>query len=133
MAISGQRSDIEHTMDHYIRLFCAPSTQKKAGRAPIPAITDIVLRTVLLTITRAFGSLGAHAATKAQMVYAVECLEPRVFNWCEGLRTNMMSQLTSCRTGKQSQFGYGSILVAIFLERVPILQPQIILPVCVPT
>ena len=76
VAMSGQRSDVEHTMDHYIRLFCAPGTQKKAGRAPIPAVTDIVLRTILLTITRAFGSLGAHVATKAQMAYAVECLEP---------------------------------------------------------
>ena len=45
----------------------------------------------------------------------------------------MMSQVTSCRMGKQSQFGYGSILVAIFLERLPILQPQIILPVHAPT
>ena len=45
----------------------------------------------------------------------------------------MLSQLTSCRTGKQSQFGYGSILVAIFLERVPVLQPQIALPVRAPT
>ena len=26
VAMSGQRSDIEHTMDHYIRLFCAPGT-----------------------------------------------------------------------------------------------------------
>lgn len=120
-------------MDHFISTFCVPGTQKKAGRVPIPAVTDVVLRTVLLTITRAFGSLGAHAATKAQMAYAVECLEPRVFNWCEGLRTNMFHQLTSCRTGKQSQFGYGSILVAIFLERVPLLQPQIALPVRPPT
>ena len=118
VAIRGQRSDVEHTMDHYIHQFCAPSTEKKAGRAPIMVVTDVVLRTILFTITRVFGSLGAHVATKAQMAYAVECMEPRVFNWCEGLRTNMMNQLTSCRTGKQSQFGYGSILVAIFLERV---------------
>lgn len=102
------------------------------GRDPIRVVTDIVLRTVLLTITRAFGSLGSHAETKAQMVDAVECMELRVFNWCEGLRTNLMSQLTSCRMGKQSQFGYRSILVAVFLERLPILQPQIILPVRVP-
>ena len=119
-------------MDHYIHQFCAPGTKKKAGRAPITTVTNIVLHTVLLTISRAFGSLGAHVATKAYMVYAVECMEPRVFNWCEGLRTNLMSQLTSCRTGKQSQFGYGSILVAIFLERLHILQPQIILPVHAP-
>lgn len=64
VAMSGQRLDVEHTMDYYIHLFCAPGTQKKAGIAPISAMTDIVLQTVLLAITRAFGSLGAHAATK---------------------------------------------------------------------
>jgi len=133
VVMGGQRPDVELTMDHFISTFCVPGTQKKACRAPIPAVADVVLRTILLTITRAFGSLGAHAATKAQMAYAIECLEPRVFNWCEGLRTNMYHQLTSCRTGKQSQFGYGSILVAIFLERVPLLQPQIALPVRPPT
>lgn len=120
-------------MDHYIHQFCVPGTEKKGGRASILAVTDVVLRTILFTVTRAFGSLGAHAETKAHMTYAIECMEPRVFNWCEGLRTNMMSQLTSCRTGKQSQFRYGSILVAIFLERVPLLQPHIALPARVPT
>jgi len=74
--------------------------EKKADRASILAVTDVVLHTILFTITRVFGSLGAHATTKAQMAYAVECMEPRVFNWCEGLQTNMMNQLTSCRTGK---------------------------------
>ena len=119
--MSGQRSDVEHTMDHYIHQHCVAGTEKKGGRASILAVTDVVLHTILFTMTRAFGSLGAHAATKAQMTYAIECTEPRVFNWCEGLRTNMMSQLTSFRTRKQSQFGYGSILVAFFLEKVPLL------------
>lgn len=67
-------------MDHYIRQFYVPGMEKKAGRAPILAVTDVVLCTVLYTITRAFGSLGAHAETKVHMAYAVECMEPRVFN-----------------------------------------------------
>ena len=45
----------------------------------------------------------------------------------------MINHLTSYQTGKQSQFGHGSILVAFFLERVPLLQPHITLPSRVPT
>jgi len=130
VVMSGQRNDVEETMDGYIREYCAPGIVKKSGRAFIPAVMDIPLRTILFSVVRAFGSLGAHSTTKAQMTYALECVEPRVFNWCEGLRTNLHDQLTRCRIGKQSQFRYGSILVAFFLERMPILQLQIILPVC---
>jgi hypothetical protein len=36
----------------------------------------------------------------------------------------MKKQLTKCRTGQLKQFGYGSILVSFFLERVPILHLQ---------
>jgi len=133
VVMSGQRSDVEFSMDDYIRRYCAAGTKKKAGRASILAVTDMPLRTILFTVMRVFGSLGAHADTKAQMNYAIECMEPRVFNWCEGLRTNLHSQLTSCRMGKQSHFRYGSILVAFFLERVPLLQPHIKLPARVPT
>ena len=100
MVMSGQRSDVEHTMDYYISHHCVARTKKKGGRASILAVIDVVLRTILFIVTREFGSLGAHTMTKAQMTYAIECTEPRVFNWCEGLRINMMSQLTSCRIGK---------------------------------
>lgn len=120
-------------MDFYNYQHFVAKIEKKGGRAFILAVTDVVLHTIIFTVTSAFGSLGAHAVTKAQMTYAIECTEPRVFNSCEGLRTNMMSHLTSCRTEKQSQFGYGSILVAFFLERVPLLQPHIALPARVPT
>lgn len=73
--MSGHRGDVEHTMDYYIRQFCVPRTEKKAGRASILVVTDVVLYTILFTVTRAFGSLGAHAETKAQMTYAIECME----------------------------------------------------------
>jgi hypothetical protein len=34
----------------------------------------------------------------------------------------MKKQLTKCRNGDMKQFGYGSILVSFFLERVPYLR-----------
>ena len=70
--MSGQRSDVEHTMDHYIRQHCVARMKKKGGRASILAVTDVVLCTILFIVTRAFGSLGSHVTTKAQMTYAIE-------------------------------------------------------------
>jgi hypothetical protein len=52
-------------------------------------------------------------------------MEPRVFNWCEGVLKSMKKQLTKCRSGELKQFGYDSILVSFFLERVPVLRLQI--------
>jgi hypothetical protein len=37
----------------------------------------------------------------------------------------MKKQLTKCRSGGLKQFGYGSILVSFFLERVPVLCLQV--------
>ena len=65
VVMSGQRSDVEHTMDYYIRHHCVAGTENKGGRASILAVTDMVLRTILFTVTRAFCSLGAHAVTKS--------------------------------------------------------------------
>jgi hypothetical protein len=51
-------------------------------------------------------------------------MAPTMFNWCEGLLENMKDQLTKCKTGRLKQFGYGSILVSFFLERVPTMRLQ---------
>jgi len=73
VVMSGQRSDVEHTIDHYILQHCVARMQKKGGRASILVVTNVVLCTILFTVSRAFGSFGAHVATKAQMTYALEC------------------------------------------------------------
>jgi hypothetical protein len=52
-------------------------------------------------------------------------MDPRVFNWCEGVLKSMKKQLTKCRSGELKQFGHESILVSFFLERVPILCLQV--------
>jgi hypothetical protein len=40
-----------------------------------------------------------------------------------------VEQITRCKAGKQKQFGYGSFLVSFFLERIPLMQPQIALSI----
>jgi hypothetical protein len=71
------------------------------------------------------GSAAPHMALQSYFQYALECMEPRVFNWCEGVLKSMKKQLTKCRSGGLKQFGYGSILVSFFLERVPVLRLQV--------
>jgi len=58
------------------------------------------------------------------MQYALECLEPKVFNWCDGLLSMMKEQLTKVKNSKLKNFGYGSILTTFALEKIPLMQPQ---------
>lgn len=80
VVMSGQRSDVEETMDGYICRHYVPGMEKKSDKALIYVVTDMPLCTILYFFTRAFGILGAHSAMKAQMTYALECTELRVFN-----------------------------------------------------
>jgi hypothetical protein len=114
--------------DEYIAQYCREGTRKSSGKIPIKDIIDHPLCMILFTITKLAGSTGPHLASKSQMVYAIECLEPRVFNWCGGLLVNLKDQITKCKTGRQKQFGYGSLLVSFFLEWVPLMHPWIEMP-----
>ena len=67
------------------------------------------------------------------MALGIECLEPKIFNWSSAVLVNLKDQLSRCRNGKQKLFGYGSILVSFFLERVPLLRPHMVLPPPSPT
>jgi hypothetical protein len=41
----------------------------------------------------------------------------------------MIAQLDHCRSIGRGEFSFGSILVAFFLERVPMLRPRVVLEV----
>ena len=71
---------------------------------------------VLHTITGAAGSQAPHKATKTQLILAVDCMAPTIYNWAEAVTINMKCQLTKCKKTKLKQFGYGYILVSFFLE-----------------
>jgi hypothetical protein len=49
------------------------------------------------------------------------------FTWGLTLHARMVGQLDHCRSTDTREFAFGSILVAWFLERVPILCPRILL------
>jgi hypothetical protein len=107
---------------------CIPGARLVGGRIPIKDIQDLPLRSILFSITSVAGSTSAHLASRSQVAYGVQCLEPTLFNWSAAFLRNVKEQISRCRTG-QKQFGYGSFLVSFFLERIPQMQPQIALAV----
>jgi len=60
------------------------------------------------------------------MQYALECLEPKVFNWCDAAFPVIKEQLTKVKNERSKNFGYGSILTDFSLEKIPLMQPQYI-------
>ena len=72
------------------------------------------------------GSVVLHVANRSSMQYALECLEPKVFNWCDAVLLVMKEQLTKVKNGRLKNFGYGSILTAFALEKIPLMQLQYI-------
>jgi hypothetical protein len=49
------------------------------------------------------------------------------FSWGLMLNAKMVGQLDRCWTTDSGDFAFGSILVAWFLERVPMLHPRVLL------
>jgi hypothetical protein len=56
-----------------------------------------------------------------------QVLDGDLFAWGVLMHTEMMYQLNWCHSVDYSEFTFGSVLVAWFLERVPLLHPQILL------
>jgi hypothetical protein len=112
-------------MSEYCNQYCVPEAERKKGKVAIWGVTDLTLRTILFTIARMAGSSAPHMALQSYFQYAIECTEPRVFNWADAVLRSIKRQLTKCRRGELKQFGYGSLLVSFFLERVPVFQLQV--------
>ena len=101
-----------------------PEAERQRGKVAIWGVTDITLRTILFTIARMERSVAPHMALQSYFQYAIECTKPRVFNWADAVLHSLTKQLTKCRHGDLKQFGYGSLLVSFFCERVPVFRLQ---------
>jgi len=103
-----------------IKRNCLGVETTASGKVKILIVDNLPLRTILHTMAHIVGSQALHKVLKSQFQYAVDYLTPTMFNWCEGLLANMKRQLTKGKQRKLKQFGFGSILVALFLEHVPL-------------
>ena len=112
-------------MSEYCRIHCIPEAEGKKGKVVIWGVQDLTLRTIHFTIAQMAGSFAPHMALQSYFQYAIECSEPRVFNWADVVLHSIKKQLTQCRQGALKQFGYGSLLVSFFLERVLVFRLQV--------
>ena len=112
-------------MRDYIKQFFRPSTQpSKDWKINIRDVGDFPLRTILFMIKKLAGCVTLHLANRSYMQYALECLEPKVSNWCEAVLSLLKEQLTKVKSGKTKNLYYGSILISFALERIPLMQPH---------
>ena len=63
------------------------------------------------------------------MRLVVDCMQGGLYDWCLGVIPIMRIQLSDYKRGRRNNFGYSTILVAFFFERVSGLSPAITLPV----
>lgn len=108
-------------MKYYVVTNCDNSKPNNDGNIEIKYIHEIPLKTIMFTITCLVGSVVPHLATKSYVKYALECLAPTIFNLCEGLLANLKEQLNRVKTEQLNNFEYGSIVVSLSLERIPLL------------
>jgi hypothetical protein len=112
-------------MSEYCRQYCVPEAERSKDKVAIWGVQYLTLQTILFTIACMAGSPAPHMALQSYFQYAIECTKPRVFNWSDVVLCSMKRKLTKCRKGDLKKFGYISLLVSVFLERVPLLRLKV--------
>ena len=70
------------TVRYYVMKYCyLGSEPRKYGKINIRDVRYLPLRTILFAITKLAGTVTLHVSNRSYMQYALECLEPTVFNW----------------------------------------------------
>jgi hypothetical protein len=108
-----------------IEEYCEAGTDQRTCSIPVSRITSLALQTILSLIGRITGSVTVHQASRAQMNYAIQCMNAQIFDWSTTLLASMIGQLTDCRQRTHRNFGFGTILCLFFFERVPCFSPRL--------
>ena len=58
---------------------------------------DRPLRAIAFTIEKVEGSKDSHQMTRAHMLYVLECMDPTIFNWSEGILVSVKDRLKKWR------------------------------------
>ena len=114
VVLSGARGG-EVSLDDIIDQHCSLGTESQSGMIAIKSLVDLRLRTVVYTIDGVAGTRDAHLTGRSHMLYALQCMEPTIFNWCEGILVCLKIQLNKCKRGRLKQFGYRAVVVSFIL------------------
>ena len=77
------------TIDEYIAVYCFPNTEKVGSQILTNSIQIMGLKAILLALGRIVGLASLHQDSWPMMFYAVECMQPTVYDWSTTLLTNM--------------------------------------------
>ena len=116
------------TIDEYIAVYCFSDTKKVGSQILKKSIQVQGLKAILLSLGRIAGLASLHQASRPLMFYVVECISPTVYDWSTAMLRNMKQQLSYCKMGSVSNFGFDSILSTFFFERVPRISPRADVP-----
>jgi hypothetical protein len=94
----------------------------------ISGIDALLHRCIAAMIVRVYGSRAPHRISGGELILMERVVVGRErFAWGLTLHAQMIAQLDHCRSRGAGEFAFGSILVAFFLERVPMLRPRVLL------
>jgi hypothetical protein len=93
----------------------------------ISVIDSLAHRCIAAMIVRIYGSLATQRISGGQLLVLERVVAGEQFAWGLTLHARMVAQLDHCRSTGAGEFSFGSILVAWFLERVPMLHPRVLL------
>jgi hypothetical protein len=108
--------------------YCSGEDYMTGSSVRISGIDALLHRCIAAMIVRVYGSRASHRISGAELLLLERVVVGREwFAWGLTLHAQMIAQLDHCRSTGRGEFAFGSILVAFFLERVPMLRPRVLL------
>ena len=89
----GGKGSLDDIIDQHYSL----GTDSQSRNLWIKSLVDIPLRKVVYTISKVVGTRASHLTSRSHMLYALQCMEPTIFNWCEGMLVCLKNQLEKCK------------------------------------
>jgi hypothetical protein len=109
------------------RRYCSGENFMSGTVVSISAIDSLAHRCIAMMIVRIYGSLATQRISGGQLLVLERVVGSEQFAWGLTSHVWMIAQLDRCRSTGTGEFAFGSILVAWFLKRVPMLRPRVLL------
>jgi hypothetical protein len=108
--------------------YCLGKNYMSGTVVSIGGIDSLLHRCIAAMIVRMYGSRATHRISGGKLLVMERVVVSREqFAWGLTLHAQMIAQLDRCRSTGTGDFAFGSILVAYFFERVPMLCPRVLL------
>jgi hypothetical protein len=108
--------------------YCSGEDYMTGTSVRISGIDALLHRCIAAMIVQVYGSRAPHRISGGELSLMERVVVGHEwFTWGLTLHAHMIAQLDHCRSIGRGEFAFGSILVAFFLERVPMLHPRVLL------